>query len=172
MSYRRGIVTEVDGGKGLARVEFQDRDGVVSWWLNVNQGHASADKSRIYSMPDVGAQVNCLVDDRAEEGTILGSFYSDEDRPPVEDVKQMHAALEGGLVFNYDRGTGKLSIEAPGGIELTAGGSTVLIEPGEVEIKAPTKVTGTALSHNGKNVGADHKHTEVLTGPATTGPPA
>lgn len=135
--YRRGIVQEVDGTKGLARVEFRDRDQVVSWWLNVNQASASAGKSRVYSMPDVGAQVNCLVDEKGEEGTILGAFYSDEDRPPVEDANHVHAALEGGLVLDYDRGSGKLTISAPGGIVLNTGSSTVELKPGEVVIAAP-----------------------------------
>ncbi|MCJ8142975.1 phage baseplate assembly protein V [Ancylobacter sp. A5.8] len=140
--YRTGIVTEVDGKKGLARVEFRDRDQVVSWWLNVNQPHASAGKSRVYSMPDLGAQVNCLVDAGGQEGTILGAFYSDEDRPPIEDAKHMHAALEGGLVFDYDRATGKLTLSAPGGIELVAGDCLIKLKPGEeIEVRSP-KLTG------------------------------
>jgi len=68
-------------------------------------------------------------------------------KPPVEDAKQIHGGLEGGLVFNYHRGSGRLKISAPGGIELTCNDSTVLIEPGEVDIKAVIKVTGSVPSH-------------------------
>jgi len=135
--YRRGIIQEIDGKNGTARVEFRDKDEVVSWWLNVNQPSATSGKSRVYSMPDVGAQVNCLVDEGGQEGTILGAFYSDEDRPPIEDANHMHAALEGGLVFDYDRGTGKLSISAPGGIVLNTGSSTIELKPGEVIVATP-----------------------------------
>ncbi|MDR6952686.1 phage baseplate assembly protein V [Ancylobacter sp. 3268] len=136
--YRRGIVTELDPEKVRARVEFQDRDGVKSWWLEVNQPAATSGKNRVYSMPDMGAQVNCLVDEKAEAGTIIGSIYSDLDPPPITDGRHMHAALEGGLVFDYDRGTGKLTLSAPGGIELKAGASTIEIKPGETIIATPS----------------------------------
>ncbi|CAA0086870.1 Uncharacterised protein [Starkeya nomas] len=134
--YRRGKIVELDEKNARARVEFSDRDEVVSWWLNVNQPAATGGKNRVYAMPDLDAQVNCLVDEKGEDGTILGACYSDVDRPPIEDAKHMHAALEGGLVFDYDRGSGKLSISAPGGIILNTGSSTIELKPGEVVIAA------------------------------------
>lgn len=130
MSYRRGIVRELDPKGVRARVEFEEHDGVVSWWLSVNMPHASAGKNRVYAMPDIGAQVNCLVDARAEEGTILGAIYSDVDTPPVTDANHMHAALEGGLICDYDRATGTLVIKAPGGITLDVNGEKLVIAPG------------------------------------------
>lgn len=135
--YRQGVIVENDPKKARSRVEFRDRDEVVSWWLSVNQPHASAGKNRVYAMPDIGALVNCLVDESAEEGTILGAIYSDQDPPPIEDGTHAHAALEGGLVLDYDRGSGKLTISAPGGILLNAGSSTVELKPGEVIVATP-----------------------------------
>jgi len=103
--YRKGIVREVDGKRGLARVEIEDQDGVVSWWLNVNQELAS--RSRSYLMPEVGAQVNCLTDERGEEGVILGAFYSDVDVPPTTNVAQIKRDMRGGRVETYDKDSGE-----------------------------------------------------------------
>lgn len=170
--YRRGIVTEIDGKNGLARVEFSDRDQVVSWWLNVNQPAAS--KSRHYAMPDVGAQVNCLVDDKAEEGTILGAFYSDADRPPIEDATHQHVALEGGLVLDYDRATGALTISMPAGmsvatLKLDVTGPVEIT--GDVKINGRLDIAGAGITHNGADIGEGHQHTQVQGGIDLSGPP-
>jgi len=166
--YRRGIVQEVDGKNGLARVEFRDKDEVVSWWLNVNQPSATSGKSRVYSMPDVGAQVNCLVDEGGQEGTILGAFYSDEDRPPIEDADHMHAALEGGLVFDYDRSTGALTISTPADMNVTAVKLKIV---GDVEIEGRLDIKGGGVTHNDRDIGEGHRHTQVQGGIDLSGPP-
>lgn len=136
--YRQGIVTENDDAKCRSRVEFQDKDGVQSFWLAINQPAASGSKH--YAMPDVGALVNCLVDASGTEGTILGAVYNDKDAPPITDGTHVHLALEGGGVVDYDRGTGALTITMPGGITLNAaqgvtvvvGGSRFLITDGKI----------------------------------------
>lgn len=130
--YRRGIVTELAPERAQARVQFEDRDGVSSWWLDVNMPHASGGKNRVYAMPDEGAQVNCLVDERGECGTILGAIYSDADKVPATDAKDVRMELEGGLVLTYDRSTGTLTIKCPKGITLDGGGSKLEILPGEI----------------------------------------
>lgn len=170
--YRRGIVSELDPATGRARVEFQDRDGVASWWLNVNQPAASA--SKVYAMPDLGAQVNCLVDKNAEEGCILGALYSDEDRPPITDPRHQHGALEGGLVFDYDRDTGALTISMPADMAVTAVNIQIT---GNVSIKGDLTVDGSVtakggnLTHEGVNVGKDHRHRDTQVGIGMSGPP-
>lgn len=136
--YRRGIVTELAPDRAQARVQFEDRDGVTSWWLDVNMPHASAGKNRVYAMPDIGAQVNCLVDDRGECGTILGAIYSQADAPPATDAKDVSMTLEGGLVLAYDRSAGTLSITVPNGITLIAGDSKFEILPGEIVLTTPS----------------------------------
>ena len=119
MTYRRGVVREVDAKTARAKVEFEDTDEMSSFWLSVNMGGAG--KSKIYSMPDIGSQVNCLMDERGEEGTIIGAIYSDEDKPPIEDEKHVHMALEGNSTIDYDRSSGTLQITLKGDAQLTAG---------------------------------------------------
>lgn len=144
--YRQGIVTENDDAKCRSRVEFRDRDGVKSYWLSINQPGASGSKH--YAMPDVGALVNCLVDGSGTEGTIIGAVYNDKDLPPIQDGKHVHLALEGGGVVDYDRGTGALAITMPGGVTINApqgltvvvGETSLTITDGRIVAKSPKVV--------------------------------
>jgi len=136
MSYRKGIVTAVDAATGRARVEFTDRDNVVSWWLHVNAPLASKDGSSVFVMPEIGSQVNCLIDERGEEGTILGATFNDSDTPPIADAGHIHMKLSGGLVLDYDKAAGLLTIAAPAGTKLSCNGSEFLIMPDGVTLNA------------------------------------
>lgn len=50
-------------------------------------------------------------------------------------------------------------------------GKKVVIEAEEIEIKGKVSVTGTELKHNGKSVGDDHRHKDVMPGGGQTGVP-
>lgn len=136
--YRRGIVTEVAADRAQVRVEFRDRDEVSSWWLDVNMPHATTGKNRMYAMPDEGAQVNCLIDERGEQGTVIGAIYSDADKPPATDANRVVMELEGGLLLDYDRSAGTLSIKVPKGVTLIAGTSKLEILPGGIVLTTPS----------------------------------
>lgn len=192
LSFRNGIVREVNPKDGLARVEFPDKDGVLSWWLNVNQSLTSDSKS--YSMPEIGSQVNCLTDERGEEGTIIGAMYSDVDQPPTDKANLVMKQMKGGRTEVYDKDGGSYHVnqDAPytiqigaalveitkSSIRLTVGGTGIVIG-GDGTVKS----TGTfmhqgdalfksgSLRHNDKNVGSDHHHTGVRSGSSQTGDP-
>lgn len=192
LTFRPGIVRQVDAKRGLARVEFPDHDGMLSWWLNVNQQVTSDSKS--YAMPEVGAQVNCLTDERGEEGTILGAMYSDVDRPPTDNENLVMKQMKGGRTEIYDKESGTYRVEqsAPYTIEigaakveitansisLTVGGAGLVIGgDGTVKSTGNFSQNGNAefkngtLRHNNKNVGSDHHHSGVKTGDGQTGDP-
>lgn len=55
-----------------------------------------------------------------------------------------------------------------------SGGDEFVLNIGGMTIRATgagIEITGAALTHNGKNIGADHTHTGVMPGGAETGPP-
>jgi len=177
--YKNGIVREVDGARGLARVEFPDEDGVASWWLSVNSGFTGGSKS--YAMPEIGSQVACLTDERGEEGLIMGAIYSEKDLPPSIDANEIVQILAGGREERYNKTTGEMSIKqsaplmleigaakaviAPASIALSVGGVSLTITDRGVEIK------GGQITHDGKNIGSTHKHGGVEAGGSTTQPP-
>ena len=63
-------------------------------------------------------------------------------------------------------------------IEMTADG-VLKLNASTVEINAPTvtingtntTINGSSLKHNSKNIGDDHQHSGVQSGPSTSGPP-
>ncbi len=130
--YKRGIVKEVDPKRARARVEFEDEDGNISFWLNVNQMAASKRKS--YWMPDVGSQVNCLVDWDGEDGCILGALYSEADPPPVTDPDKVHQVFEDGAIIEYDQGTHTLTAKLPAGSTANIEATTVVLKSNDINL--------------------------------------
>lgn len=191
-TYRNGIVREVDGKRGLARVEFTDQDGMASWWLSVSQPLAGS--SRVYSMPDVGSQVTCMTDERGEEGVIIGAIYSDKDVPPTDNANEIKTVLAGGRAETYDKSSGEYHVQqsakyvidigaahveiSPDKIVLQVGGTSLVISDGHVSASGPfshsggdVSFGGGSLTHDGRNIGSTHVHGGVQTGGEKTAPP-
>lgn len=104
---RFGIVTQINPINVQARVSFEDDDS-ISYWLPVMQTKTLKDK--FYSMPDIGEQVVCLMDENSEDGVILGSIYSSVDTPTVTNENQISLNLENNSLINIDKNTDTLTI--------------------------------------------------------------
>ncbi len=104
---RFGIVSQIDPINVQARVSFED-DESTSYWLPVLQTKTLKDK--FYSIPDIGEQVACLMDENSEDGVILGAIYSTEDVPAVTSEKQISLNLENNSLINIDKETNSLNI--------------------------------------------------------------
>lgn len=157
-SYKRGIVLLNDPANGRSRVKIEDEDGVRTFWLAWNM--PSAGKSKIFNAPDIGSQVNCLLDRNGEDGCILGARYSKADTTPTSDGNLMKALLEGGLDFSYNKGSGALALKAPGGLTL---------EAPTVTVKGNTDFTDGYVKSNGVRIDDTHGHVTAPPGPP--GPP-
>lgn len=104
---RFGIVTQINPITVQARVSFED-DNSISYWLPVMQTKTL--KYKFYSMPDIGEQVVCLMDENSEDGVILGSIYSSVDIPKLTNEKQISLNLENNSLINIDKNTDTLTI--------------------------------------------------------------
>lgn len=104
---RFGIVTQINPIIVQARVSFEDDDS-ISYWLPILQTKTLKDK--FYSMPDIGEQVVCLMDENSEDGVILGSIYSSVDTPKVTNENQISLNLENNSLINIDKNTDTLTI--------------------------------------------------------------
>lgn len=104
---RFGIVSQINSLLAQARVSFGD-DESTSFWLPILQTKTLKDK--FYSMPDIGEQVVCLMDENSEDGVILGAIYSSEDVPAVTSEKQISLNLENNSLINIDKETNTLTI--------------------------------------------------------------
>ena len=107
---RFGTVTSITPLTSRARVQFAE-DGMNSYWLAVLQNKTFKDK--FYSMPAVGEQVACLMDQNSEDGVILGAIYTTEDTPIIETEKQVSANFEDGTFANVDKETQTITLSFP-----------------------------------------------------------
>ena len=107
---RFGTVTSINPLTARARVQFTEY-GMNSYWLAVLQNKTFKDK--FYSMPAVGEQVACLMDQNSEDGVILGAIYTTEDTPIIETEKQVSANFEDGTFANVDKETQTLTLSFP-----------------------------------------------------------
>ena len=107
---RFGTVTSINPKTARARVQFAE-DKMTSYWLAVLQNKTFKDK--FYSMPAIGEQVACLMDENSEDGVILGAIYTVEDVPIIETEKQVSANFEDGTFANVDKETQTLTLSFP-----------------------------------------------------------
>ena len=106
---RFGTVTSINSLTARARVQFTE-DGMNSYWLAVLQNKTFKDK--FYSMPAVGEQVACLMDENSEDGVILGAIYTSLDEVPAISNLQHLIKFEDGSFVEFNRETEMLTVVA------------------------------------------------------------
>lgn len=149
---RAGIVSSVNPATCTARVAFPDMTNMVSYELPVLVRGAAANKD--YWLPAPGEQVVCVFMPNGNvQGFILGSIYSEKDKPPVADSNKRNVTFSDGMSIEYDSATHSLSIDAKGPIHIV----------GNVTVVGDVIAEGISLK--------SHIHSDVMAGPANTGPP-
>lgn len=79
---RPGRVDSVDEKNSRVKVKFEEQDGFTSWDLQVLVPIGGD-----YALPAADTPVLCLLlDGRLGVGFVLGSFYTDNDSPPLSDA--------------------------------------------------------------------------------------
>lgn len=142
-----GKVKVVDPDRRMLRLVIATSSSgaeVLSPWVRWQEPAAGG--MRVHSQPAIGEQM-ALVSSSGSVGEISIAVPATYDRD--------HAApsqAEDTTVF--ERGNGRIEL-GPDGIRL----------------KGPVQIEGDLLTHNDRNVGHDHKHTDVLKGGDLTGPP-
>lgn len=126
-----GIVKE--SKPGFARVNLPECE-TPSQWLPIAVPRAH--QSRAVWTYAVGEQVACLLDDRWEEGVVVGAIYSDVDTPPTSNPKAFRWQFADGGVFEYDEANGKLTITTIGDADITVGGKLTAQVTGDADISA------------------------------------
>lgn len=104
---RFGIVSNIDEKTAKVRVQFA-QDNLLSYWLPVLQAKTLNDK--FYCIPDIGEQVACLMDEKAEFGVVVGAIYSNLDTVPVVSKDKFKIKFQDNSEFEYDRILNTLNI--------------------------------------------------------------
>lgn len=126
---RIGRVSSIDVSTNTARVAFSDKDDLVSGNLMIVNRGSMVDKD--YWIPDIDEQVLCLMMPNKSgrglnEGFILGSFFSKEDKPQERSADVRAIKFGDGTVIKHDRSTGNLTINATGDISIIAAGTLTI----------------------------------------------
>lgn len=116
---RVGKVVAVDDKNAKVRVQIEDADAVVSYWLPVVHQKTQDDKH--YWLPDIGELVVCaFYEDDWDTGFVLGAVYNDKDKPPAQTKDKFVIEFKDGTRIEYDRESHKLHINVKGQLYLTA----------------------------------------------------
>jgi len=131
--FRVGKVVAVDEKTAKARVELEDADKVITYWLPVVVQKTQNDK--FYWLPDIGELVLVgFLDYGIEQGFILGSIYNEKDTPPVSDKNKIHIRFKDGTILEYSREEHKLFIDIKGNLEILASGNITIKAKGNILI--------------------------------------
>ncbi len=168
---RHGTVEEVDPAKQIVRVKFgEDKDGnpFLSPWLPYAQ---IAGALKVHTPPTVGQQMSTLSPSGDwMQAVALPMHWSDQNQSPSSNGDEnvltygnvratikddLVQVIVGGCTFEVTSGHVKIEI---GGVTHTINGDGITTEGGRIE-------------HDGKNIGKDHRHKDVESGPSLTGHP-
>lgn len=131
---RVGVVTSTDPAAATVRVKCVDADGLITYPLRVLNHKSVDDKS--YWMPDVNEHVLCLfLPYGLEQGFVLGAFYSESDKPPVENQDKHHRIYKDGTWHEYDREEHKLHGNVKGDVDY------VIDKDVTIEVKENVSIT-------------------------------
>ena len=156
VSLKIGLVE--DRKVGWVVVRFPDLGDMLTKWIPVLYTKTQDDKA--YWTPDIGEQVMCMMDDRLEDGCVMGAVYSEADQPPTEDMDEYGVQFKDGGSFSYNRATGLAKVVAPTKVIL----DTPVVECTHL-LTAAEDVIGGGVSLK------THVHVGVMTGPMVSGPP-
>lgn len=152
---RHGVVKQVDPAKGLVRLIVgagADGEEKLSPWIRYSQ---TAGALKFHSPPSVGQAMTLLSPGGDfQQAVALPTAFSDKNKSPSDKGDEHHMTFGSfGLIIKGDSAV------------LSVGGVSLTISSGGVDIQ------GGKLTHDGKNVGSDHKHSDVTPGGGNTGDP-
>ena len=154
---------------GLVRVQYLDKQGLVSQWLPVKQ-FGSWKTTHSY-VPKIGADVcvNMLANG-SEDGFVDGSFFNAGNPPPVGvDIDTRHFRAEDETVIEYRELDHTFNLNDPSGpVMVQATEIHIIATVGIVEIVSPTVISLTApllifngnIQHTG-NMNTTGVHTDA-----------
>jgi len=137
---RFGKVVATDPLKARVRVQIDDADNVVTFWLPVMTTKAQDDK--FYHLPDIGELVVCaFYEDNWDTGVVLGAVYNDSDAVPVANKDKVHIKFKDGTTIEYDRASHKLTADVKGSIEIKSAQRCDIDCKDQIYIKSTSNIT-------------------------------
>jgi phage baseplate assembly protein V len=150
--FRNGKVIDrkMDAEKGpLVRVQYLDRQGLISKWLPVKQTGARA--TMFLYVPKIGNDVNVtMLTSGSEDGFVDGCFYNKKNPPPAGvDIDTRHLKTEDGTVAEYREIDSTLNLNCVGPVIIQAAGEVTITSTVRVTVTAPEIVLNGHMIFNG-----------------------
>ncbi len=149
-SHRPGIVSEVDPGQGLVRLDLGD--GMLSPWIPYVQ---TAGALRVHSPPSPGQMMAMIAPSGETSQGFATSLAFGGGIASPSSAPDQHVIAFGDVSLTLTEG----------GIVVSAGGVSFRVSQSGVEI------TGGSVTHNGINIGSTHRHGGVDRGGSSTNGP-
>ena len=119
---RYGVVSAYDAKRHMARVQFPDKDNLVSAWLPVVVPNSLKNHDELHL--DINEHVVCMITGNGiEAGAVLGAIYDDTNNPPEGSQDIRKVTFSDGTEILYNRATHELNINCVGDINIHAGGN-------------------------------------------------
>lgn len=166
-----GIVSSVNPERCTVKVSFNSRDDSVSPELPVLVRGSL--ETNDYWMPAVGEQVVCVsLPNGNAKGFVLGSFYSNVDKPILGDSNHRYVHFEDGTMIDYDKSSKTLSIHANGPVKITTNSGVTINGDLIISGKMVAKEIITSGDVNAGGISVQgHIHSDVTPGVGKTGAP-
>ncbi len=127
-----GKVVAIDEERGLVRVKLEEHDNLTTYWLPVLYTKTQFDKE--YWLPDIDEMVLCVFTPPSfERGFVIGSFYTQEDKPPEATRDKWVKKFKDGTVIEYDRENSKLFLDIKKDAEVNINNQITLKSKSKVE---------------------------------------
>ena len=144
-AFRNGLVIDrkEDPEQGpLVRVQYMDRQGLISYWFPVKQ--FGSRKTKHHYCPKIGDHVNVnMLQNGSEHGFVDGSFFNKKNPPPEGiDIDTRYFGTEDGTVIEYREIDSTFNLNCVGPIAIK--GTTITIDCDALTITATDQVTITA----------------------------
>ena len=113
-----GTVAEINDKKHAVRVTLPALENLQTDWLPVIT--LGAGGNQFYCLPDIGALVVCILDEKGESGVCLGAIYNDADPVPATSRDLHVLQYSNGTRIQHNRKTGDVLIKTSGVVTVDA----------------------------------------------------
>lgn len=122
---RFGYVSDYDPKRHMARIQFPDKNDLVSGWIPVAVRNSLKNHDEHHL--DIGEHVFCVMQGNGtESGCVLCAVYDDTNKSQVGNKDTRAITFDDGTRITYDRTAKKLIINCVGDIEINAQGNIKL----------------------------------------------
>ena len=137
---RFGYVSAYDPQKHMARIQFPDKENLVSEWLPVAVPNSKKNHDECHL--DIGEHVYCnMMGNGLESGVVLCAIYDDKNKPLAGDGDIRKTTFEDGTEILYDRKNKLLEIKCEGDVKIQAKGNITFKADGNITITADGNIS-------------------------------